>query len=55
MNLSLVLMKKGRSKGSKFWRSKKTIGVKELCNLQSSINYEKCIKNEGGKGVLDIL
>lgn len=42
-------------KGGKFSRSKKTIGVRELCNLQSSINYEKCIKNEGGKGVLDIL
>lgn len=55
MNLSLVLMKKERSKGGKSSRSKKTMGIRELRNLQSSINYEKCIKNEGGKGVLDIL
>lgn len=55
MNLSLVPMKKGRSKCGKSSRSRRTKGVKKLRNLQSSINYEKCITNEGRKGVLHIL
>lgn len=55
MNLSLVPIKQGKSKGGKSSRSRKTKGVKKLRNLQFSINYEKYITNEGGKGVLHIL
>lgn len=55
MNLSLVPMKKGMSKGGISSRSRKPKGVRKLRNLKSSINYEKCIRNEGGKGVFDNL
>lgn len=46
---------KKRSNVGKSSKSRKTKGVRELCNLKSNINYEKCIKNKGKEEILDDL